>query len=211
MTDPNHDLRPDSDIVDEVLDVEEPEQHTEAFVDADDTHETPEALETVRIDLDANKLGEAIGKAASDTAYATVGLVGLLSDRVKEYYEEQKRAYAAEHPDEEQPNAKHLLSQFSGQLDRFVDDVGRTFRDLVERGRAGAKQASADLAEGAEDLADQADAAAHRAADDLGEAAHDVSDQVGEAAHDVSDQVGEAAEATSGNADETWATQKPTL
>lgn len=193
MTDQNHDPRLDAEIVEEAVETEAPEGQPEAFVDADDTHEKPEALDTVRIDLDANKLGEAIGKAASDTAYATVGLVGLLSDRVKEYYEEQKKAYAVEHPDlEEEPNAKHLLSQFSDQLDRFVGDVGRTFRDLVERGRAGAMQAAEDVAEGSSDLADKADDAAHRAADDLGDAAHDLSGKVSEAADSAADHIEDA-------------------
>lgn len=127
-------------------------QH-EAFVDADDTQQGDERseLDTLHLDLDAAKLGEVIAKAATDTAYATVGLVGVLSDRVKEYYEEQKKRYADQHPEmEEEPNATHLFSQFGEQLDRFVGDVGRTFQDLVERGRAEAKADDADEGEAAD-------------------------------------------------------------
>lgn len=193
MTEQSNDPRLQADAVDHAVEQDAGTKAPEPFVDADDTHEKSEMLDTVRVDIDPAKLGEAIGKAASDTAYATVGLVGLLSDRVREYYEEQKKAYAAEHPDlEEEPNAKHLLSQFSDQLDRFVGDVGRTFRDLVERGRAGAKQAADDVADGSADLADAADDAAHHAADDLGDAAHDLSERVEKAADDASSGIEDA-------------------
>ncbi len=137
MNDNEQDVAPER--VEAIIDA--PDQNTP---DADDsqTDDAHDSVEAIRLDLDAAKLGEAITKAATDTAYATVGLVGLLSDRVKEYYEQQKKQYAQDHPDlEEEPNATHLLSQFGEQLDRFVGDIGRTFQDLVERGRAGSTQA----------------------------------------------------------------------
>ena len=163
------------------------------IVDAGDApgSEAHDRLETTTAEL--NQLGENLAKAAADAAYATIGAVGLVSDRVKEYYSDQLKQYAADHPDlAEEPNASHLLSRFSEQLEGFVGDVGKLFRDLVDRGRAGARtaadtaeEAAGDMAAGAADLADEVAEAADRAAQDVGDAAEDLADVVAEVGADV--------------------------
>lgn len=129
------------------------EEHHEPFVDADDTRteESHDQLDEIRVEL--NRLGDNLAKVASEAAYATVGLVGLVSDRVKELYAEQKAQYAAEHPDfEGEPDARHVLSRVGEQVDRFVGDVSSAIHDLAERGRATAKPSeTAQNDEGAED------------------------------------------------------------
>ena len=116
----------------------------EPIVDADDAKEIPaeEALATAK--QNAKELGETLLEAASTAAYATVGLVGLASDRVKDYYEDQKRAYVAAHPDEESTSSAHkVMFRLREQLDVkiFVDTdadiriLRRIQRDTLERGR----------------------------------------------------------------------------
>ena len=100
-----------------------------------------------------------------------MGLVGPASDRVKDYYEDQKRAYVAAHPDEESTSSAHkVMFRLREQLDEFVGDVGRLVRDLADRGRSGAET----IADKAEDLADKAEDLAEKAADK----AEDVADKV---------------------------------
>lgn len=106
------------------------------FVDADDTHD-PGDQEAAK---DADQLTETLAKAATDTAYATVGLVSLVSDKAKQFYEEQRRQYVVAHPEAEQaPGAQSFLAQLREHVDRLVDDLGQGFRDLAERGRNTAK------------------------------------------------------------------------
>ena len=121
---------------------------------------------------DVNQFGENLAKAASDAAYATIGLVGVVSDRLKEFYSEQKQQYLVDHPDfDGEPEAKHVASRFGEQVDKLVEDIGRTIRDLAERGRASSKVAADDAAQKAAQFADQAAAKASDLADKAGEAA----------------------------------------
>lgn len=157
--------------------VEEVTPH-EPIVDADDAQATEAHDRLQKATDELNQLGDNLAKVAADAAYATIGLVGVVSDRVKGYYEEQKKQYSTDHPDlTEEPTAKHLLSQLNDQLDSFVGDLGKVFRDLVDRGRASGKAAADgaadtvdDLADTASDLADdvvQAAEAVRTAADDV--------------------------------------------
>ena len=154
----------------------------EPIVDADDAKEIPaeEALATAK--QNAKELGETLLEAASTAAYATVGLVGLASDRVKDYYEDQTRAYVAAHPDEESTSSAHkVMFRLREQLDEFVGDVGRLVRDLADRGRSGAET----IADKAEDLADKAEDLAEKAADK----AEDLAEKAADKAEDVADKV----------------------
>lgn len=133
------------------------EQHNDAadapidpVLDEEQSKQTPHEELVASPELTPEQLGEALLKAASTAAYATVGLVGMASDRVKEFYADQKRAYAEEHPDEaNEPGAQQVLAQLRGHLERFVAEVGHGIADLAERGRAGsgepAKEAPADF------------------------------------------------------------------
>lgn len=88
-------------------------------------------------------------KVAEDTAYAAVGFVGLVSDKAKEFYEVQRKQYAEAHPDADaEHGAKNFLAQLKEQLDKLIEDVNRSFRDLADRGRSSsAADRSADKAE----------------------------------------------------------------
>ena len=144
---------------------------------------------------DVNQFGENLAKAASDAAYATIGLVGVVSDRLKEFYSEQKKQYLVDHPDfDGEPEAKHVASRFGEQVDKLVEDIGRTIRDLAERGRASSKVAADDAAQKAAQFADQAASKASDLADKAGDAAQRAADKVGTAAHSAADDVEAAAE-----------------
>ncbi|MBB1482714.1 hypothetical protein H5392_02415 [Tessaracoccus sp. MC1865] len=114
------------------------QQHT--AVDGPEQHRSPE------------QLGDNLRKAAEETAYAAVGFVGLVADKAKEFYEEQKKQYVESHPEaDSEAGAKNVLAQLREQLDKFMDEINRGFRDLAERGRASGKE------QGTHDAADPAD------------------------------------------------------
>lgn len=87
--------------------------------------------------LTPDQLGEGIVKFATDTAYAAVGFAGLVGDKAKAFYDDQKRQYAETHPEtpEREAGAKDFLNQLKEQLDKFFDDLTRGYRDMAERGR----------------------------------------------------------------------------
>ena len=177
----------------------------EPIVDAGDAPgeeaEGHDKLEKATVEL--NQLGENLARAAADAAYATIGLVGLVSDRVKEFYADQKKHYADEHPDlEGEPEAKHVISRFGEQVDRFVGDIGTTIRDLADRGRASSKVAAEDAADKAADLADKADEGAHHAADKFGDSAQRAADAFGEKAESASERVDDVVEDAADKADD---------
>ncbi|GAA4893687.1 hypothetical protein GCM10025789_08620 [Tessaracoccus lubricantis] len=117
-----------------------------AFGERHDTVDGPEAPRSQQ-----EQLGQNLRKAAEDTAYAAVGFVGLMADKAKEFYEDQKKQYAESHPDAEgEQGAKNFINQLREQLDRFIDDVNRGFRDLADRGRASGKDATTTGTHGAE-------------------------------------------------------------
>lgn len=104
--------------------------------DAKDFHETPAADKP----SDVDQLAEGLKKAATDTAYATVGLVDLVSSKAREFYTEQKKQYATAHPDEDEQTTQGFLSQLGSQLDKLVSDIAGSFRDLAERGRSAGRE-----------------------------------------------------------------------
>lgn len=132
---------------------EAPAPEAPPFVDADDTHDDADgaqgASEPSAPSGEFDQLGETLAKAATDTAYATVGLVSLVSDKAKEFYEEQRRQYVAAHPEAaDAPGADTFLAQLRGHVDRLVEDLGRGFRDLADRGRAASRPDAPEVTDG---------------------------------------------------------------
>ena len=85
----------------------------------------------------ADQLSENIRKYANEAAYAAVGFAGLIGDKAKEFYEEQKRQYAASHPEaDHDPGAKDFLAQLREKIDKFVEELTKGYKDMAERGRA---------------------------------------------------------------------------
>lgn len=84
----------------------------------------------------AKEFSEAALKAAKEAGYVAAGLAGLVTDKAKAFYDEQREQYAKTHPDaDKDPGAKEFLQHLSATLNRFVDDITRGIRDLADRGR----------------------------------------------------------------------------
>lgn len=144
------------------------QQTHESIVDATDAPAEPAAgLERAKDEL--NRAGDNLAKAAAEAAYATIGLVDLVSDRVKEFYADQKRQYSQSHPEfDGPPEAREVLSNFGEQVDRFIGEVGDTFRSLAERGRASSRGGDP-----ADATAVPVDEASQQGVDDVVEAVQD--------------------------------------
>ncbi len=99
--------------------------------------ETGDAIENAPDDqkATADNIGDAARKVAAETAYAAAGFAGLVGEKAKAFYDEQKKQYADAHPDEDTPGARAFLQQLSDQLNRFTEELTRGYRDLAERGR----------------------------------------------------------------------------
>lgn len=83
-----------------------------------------------------DQIGENLRKYANEAAYAAVGFAGLVGEKAKEFYEEQKRQYAETHPDvDRDPGAKDFLAQLREKIDKFVEDLTKGYKDMAERGR----------------------------------------------------------------------------
>ncbi len=105
---------------------------------AAEAHEPAEDLENAPHGddrLTPEKLGEAAIKFATETAYAAAGFAGLVGEKAKTFYDEQKKQYAETHPDEDGTKDNSFLDQLSEQLNRFADDLTRGYREMAERGR----------------------------------------------------------------------------
>ena len=140
--------------------------HAEAT--AEGRHDTVDGTDATR--PSADQLGQNLRKAAEDTAYAAVGFVGLVTDKAKEFYEDQKKQYAEAHPEADaEHGAKNFLNQLKEQLDKLIDDVNRSFRDLAERGRTTGRPMEDEMADKVDNLADDLDDAAKRAAENVEE------------------------------------------
>jgi len=83
----------------------------------------------------AERLGETTIKFATDAAYAVAGFAGLVGERAKAFYDEQRAEYAKTHPDVESPGAREFLEQLGSHLNRFVDEINKGFRELSDKGR----------------------------------------------------------------------------
>jgi hypothetical protein len=113
-----------------------------ADVQPDEAPEAPEATEHLTDKLSLDKLekltpkevGDMALKFASETAYAAAGFANLVAEKAREFAEKQRAAVAdvgADAPD----HTKAFLDQVSAQMNRFVDELGHTYKDLADRGR----------------------------------------------------------------------------
>ncbi len=116
---------------------ESPEDKQASDEAAAESHVHTEDIENAPGDdrLTPEKIGEAARKVATETAYAAAGFAGLVGEKAKDFYDEQKKQYTDAHPDEDGPSAKAFLDQLSEQLNRFADDLSRGYKEMVERGR----------------------------------------------------------------------------
>lgn len=91
--------------------------------------ETPAQAEQRRI-------AEEVKKIAEQSTYAAKGFAGFVSERAREFYDEQKQKYQAEHPElDKEPGAKEFLEQFRVKLEEFVQSLTKGFHEMAERGR----------------------------------------------------------------------------
>ncbi len=121
--------------------------------------------------LTPKELGDLAVKFATDTAYAAAGFANLIAERAREFSEKQKATMAqATTPGESADRTKEFLDQFTAQVNKFVDEVGHTYKELTDRGRdavaklqtqaaARAEAPKGDDKPGPFDMMDDADAA----------------------------------------------------
>ena len=73
--------------------------------------------------------------------------MGFVGDKAKTFYEEQQRQYVAAHPDSEATEgAKAFLAQMREQVNKFVEELTKGYRDMVDRGRDSRHDAPAEPA-----------------------------------------------------------------
>ena len=85
--------------------------------------------------LSYEKLDDAALRFMADAAYAVAGFAGLVGERARAFYDEQRAEYAKTHPDVESPGARKFLEQLGSHLNRFVDEINKGFRELSDKGR----------------------------------------------------------------------------
>lgn len=106
--------------------------------DESTTDSTTEDLDAIdpEIRAKAEQLSEAARKIATETGYAFAGFAGLLGEKAKQFYDEQRQQYAQTHPEaDKDPGAKEFLQQLADKLNGFVDELARGYKDLAEKGR----------------------------------------------------------------------------
>ena len=91
--------------------------------------------ETGRDRTDNERLDDAALRFMADAAYAVAGFAGLVGERARAFYDEQRAEYAKTHPDVESPGAREFLEQLGSHLNRFVDEINKGFRELSDKGR----------------------------------------------------------------------------
>ena len=91
--------------------------------------------ENPRSRTDNEKLDDAALRFMTDAAYAVAGFAGLVGERARAFYDEQRAEYAKTHPDVESPGAREFLEQLGSHLNRFVDEINKGFRELSDKGR----------------------------------------------------------------------------
>nr|NLI49825.1 hypothetical protein [Propionibacterium sp.] len=141
---------------------------------ADKAAEVGEALEEKVHSLEKltpKELGDLAVKFATDTAYAAAGFANLIAEKAREFTDKQKVALVqATNPAESAERTKELLDQFTAQVNKFVEEVGHTYKELADRGREAVAKVQAQAAARAEapkgddkpgpfDIIDDADAA----------------------------------------------------
>lgn len=116
---------------------ENPDDQLASDQAATEAHEPVEDVEVAPDDerLTPEKLGDAAIKFATETAYAAAGFAGLVGEKAKAFYDEQRKQYSDAHPEEDEPKTKAFLDQMSEQLSRLADELSRGYRDMAEKGR----------------------------------------------------------------------------
>ncbi|MDO5734857.1 MAG: hypothetical protein Q4P15_00115 [Propionibacteriaceae bacterium] len=116
---------------------ENPEDKLASDEAAAEAHEPAEDVEVAPGEekLTPEKLGEAAIKFATETAFAAAGFAGHVGEKAKAFFDEQKKQYAAAHPEDDEPKSNAFLDQLSEQLSRFADDMSRGYREMAEKGR----------------------------------------------------------------------------
>jgi hypothetical protein len=121
--------------------------------------------------LTPKELGDLAVKFATDTAYAAAGFANLIAEKAREFTDKQKVTLAqATAPGESADKTKELLDQFTAQVNKFVEEVGHTYKELADRGRDAVAKMQSQAAARAEapkgddkpgpfDMMDDADAA----------------------------------------------------
>ncbi len=132
MTEHNHDSNINESIINE-----NPEDQQASDETAAGSRDSTDDIETAPGEdrLTPEKLGEAARKVATETAYAAAGFAGFVGERAKAFYDEQRKQYAEAHPDEDAPKAKAFLDQLSDQLNKFAEELNRSYKEMAERGR----------------------------------------------------------------------------
>lgn len=108
------------------------EHNDDPFVESEDV-KASEDQHKIR----GENFGEDLRRIATDSAYAAAGFAGLVGEKAKEFFDEQRRQYSKAHPgkDEEDPETKAFLAQLKEKVNAFVDELSKVYRDMVDRGR----------------------------------------------------------------------------
>lgn len=113
----------------------------EPLLDAEDAkepegdHEELEAHDGPR--TQGEKLAGDVRRMAKEGAYAAAGFAGFVSEKAKEFYDEQRAQYQQSHPDAAtEPGAKEFLAQMRDKLHEFVDGLTKGMQEMAERGRS---------------------------------------------------------------------------
>ncbi|MHA6513754.1 hypothetical protein [Tessaracoccus sp. Z1128] len=126
------------------------------FLDAEDTKDFepepelgPEHEQVTAADpqdrVSPENIGENLKKVAAEAAFAAVGFAGFVGDKAKTFYEEQQRQYVAAHPDNDSTEgAKAFLAQMRDQINKFVEELTKGYREMADRGRGEARHGAED-------------------------------------------------------------------
>lgn len=125
MTDNQSD--PTYDVTDEVPDATE-------VTDAHD--ELDDAVVERGERISAKEFGDIAAKFASETAFAAAGLANLVAEKAREFTDKQRAALADAAGDAAPVDqTKAFLDQVSAQMNKLVEELGHTYKDLADRGR----------------------------------------------------------------------------
>lgn len=129
------------------------------FVDADDTHDVDAPHEEVENHegprTQGEKVAEDLKRFATDAAYAAAGFAGLLGDKAREFYDEQRQQYTEAHPESENdPEARQFLNQIRDRVNGFFEELSRNYKDLADRGRSQHSRAGESAFDAGEPAAD---------------------------------------------------------
>lgn len=80
------------------------------------------------------EFGDMAVKFASDTAYAAAGFANLVAEKAREFADKQKvQTFADTEAGNDHGTA--FIDQLNAQFNKFVEDLGHTYKDLADRGR----------------------------------------------------------------------------